>query len=83
MIAIKSWYHPKHDDGYEAIPQVSFNDFDLSWYVWTILKMTDYRWTINDILEQPDHIMADVLKLNRLTAGLLELQQINPYGEAP
>jgi hypothetical protein len=40
--------------------------------IWSILEAVQWRWTINEILEQPNQLLTDVLQL----AGLSRNKQL-------
>ena len=38
-------------------------DADLAWRVWTVLEIVEYRWTIEEVLAQPEGLLDDVMKV--------------------
>ena len=59
-------YHDSDSD--ERITQdLPFQDEETAWRIFTILEMVEYRWTITDILKQPESLLDDVLQIIELS----------------
>jgi len=50
-------------------------DPDLAFNVWSILEAVEWRWTINDVLAQPESILNDVMMLAALNAKMKKIER--------
>jgi hypothetical protein len=46
----------------------------LAYDVWSILEAVEFRWTINEVLEQPEALMNDVLMIAALHRRMQRLE---------
>lgn len=45
------------------LPDVEIHNLRLAWRVWQILRAIDWKWTIADVLEQPEALLDDVMAI--------------------
>lgn len=55
-------------------------DPDLAYNVWSILEAVQYRWTIAEVLEQPEALLTDVLMIAALNAKMRKAEKDNANG---
>lgn len=52
------------------------HDLPLAMRVWTILRAVNWRWTITEVLAQPEALLDDVMTLE-FALGRIEAQKLN------
>ena len=66
-------------DGHEVIDilpgGITYNgDPELAYSVFSILESVEYRWTILEVLEQPEALLNDVLMIKALNLRIRRLE---------
>jgi hypothetical protein len=55
-------------------------DADLAYNVWSILEAVQWRWTIVEVLEQPEALINDVLMIAAMSAKMRKAERDNANG---
>jgi hypothetical protein len=52
-------------------------DADLAYNVWSILEAVQWRWTIREVLDQPESLLNDVVMIASMNARMRKAEREN------
>ena len=62
--------HKLHEEieANEDYPLLNIMNYEHAWSIFSMLELTNWQWTINEILEQPESLLADVMEIAVMSA---------------
>lgn len=61
--------------------QIEYNgDPDLAFNVWAILEAVEWRWTVAQVLEQPESLLNDVMMIAAINGKMKKIERDKSHG---